>query len=149
MTEGPRRLRPAIEAHQAVAARTEPKRSAAVLCNRPDTRRELNVFVALHLSCSPVNPVQAALRTNPQDSLAVFICRSDRTVYIAIFVAEHFFVLERFHERFAGRVIPRIALARHADIDAVGFEQIRVIVAGVLRAAVGMMHQAGPNGATR
>ena len=87
MTEGPHGIRPAIEAHQAVPARAEPKRSAAVLRNRPDTRRELDIFVALDLSRSPVNPVQAALRTNPQDSLAVFVCRNDRTVYQAVFVA--------------------------------------------------------------
>ncbi len=31
---------------------------------------------------------------------------------VAVFVAQHFFILQRFHERFAGRVIPRIALAR-------------------------------------
>ena len=68
---------------------------------------------------------------------------------IAIFVAEHFFILQRLHERFAGRVVPRVALARHADFNAVGFEQIPVIVAGVLRAAVGMMHQAGLDCATR
>jgi len=68
---------------------------------------------------------------------------------IAIFVAQHLLVLKRLHERFAGRVVPRVALARHADLNAVGFEQIRVIIAGVLRAAVGMMHQAGFDGAAR
>ena len=39
---------------------------------------------------------------------------------IAVFVAKDLFVLQRFHERLAGRVVPRIAFARHADVDAVG-----------------------------
>jgi len=46
-------------------------------------------------------------------------------------------------------VVPRIAFARHADFDAIGFEQIRVVLAGVLRATVGMMHQTGLDGAAR
>src|SRR5665213_143219 len=41
---------------------------------------------------------------------------------IAIFVAQYFFVLQRFHEGLAGRVVPRVTLARHADLDAVGLE---------------------------
>src|SRR5437764_8741491 len=36
---------------------------------------------------------------------------------IAVFAAKNFFVLERLHKRFAGRVIPRIAFARHANTD--------------------------------
>src|SRR6185295_7496280 len=68
---------------------------------------------------------------------------------VAIFVAQHFFVLQRFHEGLAGRVVPRVSLARHADLDAVGFEQIRVVVAGVLRTAIGMMDQPGINDAAR
>src|SRR6185437_2111215 len=68
--------------------------------------------------------------------------RSARLGQVAVFVAQDLLVLERLHERFAGRVIPRIAFARHADGDAVALEQAGVIVAGVLRAAIGVMHQA-------
>ncbi len=53
----------------------------------------------------------------------------------------HLLVLQCFHERFAGRVVPRIALARHADGDAVFLQQIRVIAAGILRTTVGLVNQ--------
>jgi hypothetical protein len=47
---------------------------------------------------------------------------------IAVLVAVDLFVFERLHEGLAGGVVPRISLARHADFDALGFEQIRVVV---------------------
>ena len=66
---------------------------------------------------------------------------------IPVFVAQHLFVLQSLYERFAGRVVPGVAFTRHADVDAVGLQQVGVIVAGVLRAAIGMMDQPGLNGA--
>jgi hypothetical protein len=39
------------------------------------------------------------------------------------------------------RVVPRITLARHADLNIVCFEEFGVVAAGVLRAAIGMMDQ--------
>ena len=68
---------------------------------------------------------------------------------VPVFVAMDFVVLQRFHERFAGRVVPRIALARHADFDAVGLEQVRIVVAGILGAAIGMMDESGSDDAAR
>src|SRR5258706_87697 len=68
---------------------------------------------------------------------------------VAVFVAQHLFVLERFYERLAGRVVPRIAFARHTDLDAVCFEQVRVVLAGVLRTPIGMMYQPGFGNAAR
>ena len=52
-------------------------------------------------------------------------------------------------KRLAGRVVPRIAFARHANFDAVGLEKICVILAGVLGAAIGMMDQPGLDHAAR
>jgi hypothetical protein len=46
-------------------------------------------------------------------------------------------------------VVPRIAFARHADADAVFFEQVCVVAAGVLRPAVRMVNQAGLHAAPR
>ena len=60
---------------------------------------------------------------------------------IPVFVAVNLLMFQRFHEGFARRVIPRIAFARHADLDTVFFKQAGVIAAGVLRAAIRMMHQ--------
>src|SRR5262245_66509350 len=41
---------------------------------------------------------------------------------VAIFVAIHLLVFQRLHERFAGRVVIRIAFAAHADLDSVLFQ---------------------------
>ncbi len=68
---------------------------------------------------------------------------------VAVFIAQNLFVLQRFHERLAGCVIPRIALAAHADIDSVRLQQVGVIVACVLAAAIGVVHQAGLDASPR
>ncbi|MHB8389409.1 MAG: hypothetical protein ACYDBH_07480 [Acidobacteriaceae bacterium] len=34
-------------------------------------------------------------------------------------VAQNLFVFQHFHERLAGRVVPRIALPAHTDVDSV------------------------------
>src|SRR6478752_2964095 len=62
--------------------------------------------------------------------------RSSGIGQIAVFIAQNLFILERFHERLDSGVIPRIAFATHADLDAVSLEQIRVVVAGILAAAI-------------
>lgn len=67
--------------------------------------------------------------------------RSKRLGQIAILIAVHFLVLQRFHERLAGGVVPGVALAGHADANAVGFQQRDVVATGVLRAAIRVMHQ--------
>jgi hypothetical protein len=54
---------------------------------------------------------------------------------ITILVAQDLFVLQRFHERLAGRVIPRTATAAHADVDSVRLQHVGVIVACILTAA--------------
>jgi len=64
---------------------------------------------------------------------------------VAVFAAVDLFVLERFHKRFAGGVVPRIAFTRHTDRDAVILQQVRIVVAGILRAAIGVMDQARLN----
>src|SRR5450432_185819 len=43
--------------------------------------------------------------------------RGESLSQIAIFVAQNLLVLQRFHEGFTSRVVPRVALAAHADID--------------------------------
>ena len=63
---------------------------------------------------------------------------------IAIFRAVDLFVLQGFHKRFARGIVPGIGFPRHADADAVVLEQLRVIGAGVLHAAIGVMHQSRP-----
>src|SRR6185295_2200031 len=60
---------------------------------------------------------------------------------IPVFVAVNLLIFQRFHEGFARRVVPRFAFARHADLNTVFFEQAGVVAAGVLRAAIRMMHQ--------
>src|ERR1700757_2447253 len=72
---------------------------------------------------------------------------SFRFAEVAIFIPQDLLILERFDERLASCVVPRIAFARHTDFDRVHLEQIRVFVAGVLRAAVGVMYQARLNDA--
>lgn len=51
---------------------------------------------------------------------------------VPIFVAIDFLVLQRLHERFALGVVVGIAAAAHADLDAMGPEQIGVISRGIL-----------------
>ncbi len=51
-------------------------------------------------------------------------------------------VLQGLHERFAARIVPRITFAGHADHDAARLQQIRILTAGVLGAAIGVMDQA-------
>src|SRR5271165_3740201 len=60
---------------------------------------------------------------------------------VAVFLPVNLFVLERFHERFAGSIVVWVAPAAHADADSVLFEQPGVIVRCVLNAAVGMVSE--------
>lgn len=62
---------------------------------------------------------------------------------IRVFVAVDFLVLERLHEQLALGVVVGVAAPAHADLDAVGFEQIGIISRCILHTAVGVMHQAG------
>ena len=65
---------------------------------------------------------------------------------MAIFGAVDLFVFQSFHKRFARGIVPGIRFPRHADADAVVLEQLRVIGAGVLHAAIGVMHQTRTTG---
>lgn len=56
---------------------------------------------------------------------------------IVIEAAIHFLRLERFHEALGLGVIVRVGNAAHAGPDTVGIEDVGVVAAGVLRAAVG------------
>src|SRR5271165_5288101 len=60
---------------------------------------------------------------------------------VSILVTVDLFVLQRFHERFASRIIIRIPFAAHADLGTILLQQIGVIVRSVLHTAIGMMHQ--------
>src|SRR3972149_4144431 len=53
---------------------------------------------------------------------------------IAILDAVDLLVLQRFHKRLAGGVVPRVGFARHADLNAVVLQQTGVIRRGVLHA---------------
>ena len=64
-----------------------------------------------------------------------------------VLVDVDFFDLDCSHERFSNCVVVRITLAAHADGDAVVSEHRDVLIAGVLRSPVRVMHQAGANGA--
>src|SRR5258708_1580628 len=75
------------------------------------------------------------------DLLQELADQSARLHQVPVFVAMYLFVLECFHERFAGCVVPGVALTRHADGDAVMLQQIGVVGAGVLRAPVRVMDQ--------
>ena len=51
--------------------------------------------------------------------------------------------IQRFHERLSGRVVLPLTFAHHADRNAVSvlLAQVRVIAAGLLRTAVGLVGQ--------
>ena len=55
-----------------------------------------------------------------------------RFCQVPVFVAMDLLVFQCFHERLAGGVVPGIRFTRHAYIDAVFFQQIGVVVAGIL-----------------
>ena len=55
------------------------------------------------------------------DFLQELANRLMRLLQIPVFAAKNLFVFQRFHKRFASRVVPRIAFARHADADSVLF----------------------------
>jgi len=65
--------------------------------------------------------------------------RSTSMYEIPIFSSVYLFILQRLHERLTRGIVPGIRLARHTDFDAVLFEQVRIIAAGVLRAAIRVM----------
>src|SRR5215831_14601695 len=50
-------------------------------------------------------------------------------------------VLQRFEERFASRIVVGIPFAAHADLRLVLFQDLRILLASVLDAAIGMVHQ--------
>jgi len=58
---------------------------------------------------------------------------------IPIFMAVDLFLLERFHEAFAERVIPGICRSAHAGDHTVGFELLYIIGAGVLNSPIAVM----------
>src|SRR5260370_16530812 len=60
---------------------------------------------------------------------------------VAVFLPVHLLVLERLHEGLTGRVVVRISLPAHADLNLPRFQQIGIILRGVLHPAVGMMDQ--------
>jgi hypothetical protein len=62
---------------------------------------------------------------------------------IAIFRPLNFLVFQGLDKRFTGCVVPGIPLARPADLDAVVAEPLGIVAAGVLHAAIGVMHQSG------
>ena len=67
--------------------------------------------------------------------------RGPRIGQIAAFLMQHLFVLQRLHERLTRGVVPGIALAAHADLDAMPLQPVRLVVAGILAAAIGVIHQ--------
>lgn len=60
---------------------------------------------------------------------------------IAVFRAINFLVFEGFHERLGLGIVVGIALATHANGDAMLLQQLRAIAASVLDALIRMMHQ--------
>ena len=62
---------------------------------------------------------------------------------VLVFAEINFFILERLHKRFGLRVVIRVSATAHADLNARCLEQIRILVAGILNASVGVMHQTG------
>ena len=60
---------------------------------------------------------------------------------IAILGSLHLFLFQGLHERFTRGIVPGVRLAAHTDVDAVRLQQIRVLAAGILHAAIGVMHQ--------
>src|SRR5215472_1206383 len=87
---------------------------------------------AVNYLYAPANPTSQSPSTLKQPNLAS-VCRcllvinalqkladaSASFLEIAVFVAVDLLVLQRFHEGLAGRVVVRIALAAHADLDLV------------------------------
>ena len=88
-----------------------------------------------------MSPSEASFRTppaagSPAPSAAAFGCRPSRgtrrwqrraSARSRYSLRIHLLVFQGFHERFAGRVVPRIAFAGHADVDAVVLQQVGVI----------------------
>src|SRR3954452_22919921 len=68
------------------------------------------------------------------DLLEELVDGGARFCQVPVFVAMDLLVFECFHKRLAGGIVPGIRFTRHAYIDSVVFQQIRVIAAGVLGA---------------
>ncbi len=64
---------------------------------------------------------------------------------VAVFDAMHLLVLKRLHEALGFSIVVRVAFAAHTDLDTVRGEQLCVLAASVLHAAVGVMNQPGGN----
>src|SRR6266852_1863215 len=60
---------------------------------------------------------------------------------VAVVIAIDLFVLQRFDKAFRHGVVVRITGPAHAAADAVLVEQITVVSASILYAAIGVMHQ--------
>jgi hypothetical protein len=65
-------------------------------------------------------------------------------VMIPIFAPVHLLGFERFHECLREGIVIRISAPAHADDCLVLLQQIRVGAAGILHAAIGVMHQPWP-----
>src|SRR5437016_1012740 len=60
--------------------------------------------------------------------------------YIPIFLPIHFLTFQGFHPGLAAAILPRTSLVAHADLAAVGLQQLGIGGRGILAAAIGMMH---------
>ena len=69
-----------------------------------------------------------------------FVNAGTGLVEIPILVAIDLLILQRLHERFAGRIVVRIAFSAHADFRAVFFQHVRIFLRGILNASIGVMH---------